>query len=115
MNITGKTDRAPAGLGVVVTLARLLERMERSPQAPSPEQYRDVVARLSRALSQLSPPAAVQAVLAAYPATAELYENLNYQHAGLCRSPLEAALNAELRAQEVMARVSRLARPAAPQ
>jgi hypothetical protein len=46
-------------------------------------------------------------VLDAYPAAAQLYENQNYQHAGLCRSPLEASLDAELRARQVIDRARR--------
>jgi len=38
-------------------------------------------------------------VLEAFPAAAQLYENLNYQHAGLCRSPMDASLAAELAAR----------------
>jgi hypothetical protein len=36
---------------------------------------------------------------------AELYENVQYAHAGLCRQPLEAALNAELLARSTLARM----------
>jgi hypothetical protein len=43
--------------------------------------------------------AALDAVLEASPSTAQLYENMQYEHAGLCRSPLEAALEAELAAR----------------
>jgi hypothetical protein len=48
-------------------------------------------------------------VLGAHPAAAELYENLQYEHAGLCRSPLEAALNAELLAGAAIQRAMRRA------
>jgi hypothetical protein len=44
-------------------------------------------------------------VLRAFPAAAELYENVQYAHAGLCRQPLEAALNAELLTRAAIARV----------
>jgi hypothetical protein len=33
-----------------------------------------------------------------------LYENLRYAHAGLCRAPLETALNAELAASAAIDR-----------
>ncbi|NML45397.1 hypothetical protein HHL11_16710 [Ramlibacter sp. G-1-2-2] len=80
-------------------LARMLERLDRSAAAVDPAQYRGVVERLSEQLLQAPHDAALDAVLEASPATTELYENLQYQHAGLCRSPLEQALNAELAAR----------------
>jgi len=39
-------------------------------------------------------------VLAEFPAAAQLYENQHYQHAGLCRSPLDPALAAEMQARQ---------------
>ena len=64
----------------------------------SAEQYRRVVQQVSALLATAEADAHLDALLAAAPATATLYENLNYVHAGLCRAPLEAALNAELSA-----------------
>ena len=83
----------------LVLLARMLERLDRSAVAVDPQQYRGVVEHLAEALRTAPHDAALEAVLEASPATAELYENLQYQHAGLCRSPLEPALNAELAAR----------------
>ena len=83
----------------LVMLARMLERLDRSEVAVDPLQYRGVVEHLADALRSAPHDAALEAVLEASPATAELYENLQYQHAGLCRSPLEAGLNAELAAR----------------
>ena len=83
----------------LVMLARMLERLDRSNVAVDPQQYRGVVEHLSEALRTAPYDAALEAVLEASPATAELYENLQYQHAGLCRSPLEQSLNAELAAR----------------
>jgi len=34
-----------------------------------------------------------------------MYENQAYEHAGLCRSPLDASLQAELAASDLIARV----------
>jgi hypothetical protein len=39
------------------------------------------------------------------PAPAELHENRHYAEAGLCRSPLEAAVEAELVARDLLARL----------
>lgn len=83
----------------LVMLARMLERLDRSSVAVDPQQYRGVVEHLSEVLLTVPHDAALEAVLEASPSTAELYENLRYQHAGLCRSPLETALNAELAAR----------------
>jgi ferritin-like metal-binding protein YciE len=83
----------------LVMLARMLERLDRSSVAVDPQQYRGVVEHLAEVLRSLPHDAALEAVLSASPATAELYENLQYQYAGLCRSPLEAASNAELAAR----------------
>jgi hypothetical protein len=82
----------------LVMLARMLERLDRSAEAVDPQQYRGVVEHLSEVLRAMPYDAALEAVLQASPATAELYENLQYQYAGLCRSPLEPALDAELAA-----------------
>jgi hypothetical protein len=82
----------------LVMLARMLERLDRSGEPVDPQQYRGVVEHLTEMLRSVPYDAALEAVLQASPATAELYENMNYQHAGLCRSPLESALNAELAA-----------------
>jgi hypothetical protein len=52
----------------------------------------------------------LQAVLNTFPAAAELYENLNYQHAGLCRSPLDRSLAAEVKARELIRKLTAVAR-----
>ena len=83
----------------LVMLARMLERLDRSAVPVDPQQYRGVVEHLSEVLRAVPHDATLDAVLEASPATAELYENLQYQYAGLCRSPLEQALNAELAAR----------------
>ena len=95
----------------LVTLARMLERLDRSGVAVDPKQYRAVVDHLTDVLRAVPRDAALDAVLAASPATAELYENLHYQHAGLCRSPLEAALNAELAARAAIDAARQVAQP----
>ena len=83
----------------LVVLARVLDRLERSAEPVDPEQYRSVVERLSAELLSTHRDAGLEAVLATFPSVAELYENLQYEHAGLCRSGLEAALQAELAAR----------------
>jgi len=97
----------------LVTLARMLERLDCSTVAVDPQQYRAVVEHLSDVLRAVPHDAALDAVLEASPATAELYENLQYQHAGLCRSPLEAGLNAELAARAAIDKARLPAQPKA--
>lgn len=103
---TTRPIQLPERLRVVVTLAQLLEQFDNSGIAPSPDQYRSVVAHLKDELGRLEGDVALDFVLAHFPSTATLYENLHYEHAGLCRSALEASLNTELQAREVMARVA---------
>lgn len=102
---TPDTLRLPASLQVLAAMGALLERLERQPRQASADQYRGVVQQITQLLGQAEPGPALDALLAALPATAELYENLQYRHAGLCRSPLEAALNAELAASAALAKL----------
>lgn len=88
----------------LVLLARVLERLERSTQPVDAEQYRSVVNHLASELAVAPQDAALQAVLQACPSAAEVYENLNYQHAGLCRSSLDVAMAAEGAARMVIDR-----------
>ena len=86
-----------------VLLAHLLDRLERS-AAPDAAQYRLVAQRLGQVLGDMPAGDALDAVLRDSPAAALLYENLNYQHAGLCRSSLDTALAAELGARDAITR-----------
>lgn len=90
----------------LVVLARMLERLERSNVAIDPAQYRSVVEHLAAELEAAPRDAAIEAVLETFPAAGELYENLNYRHAGLCRSPLDASLQAEIAARAAIAAAS---------
>lgn len=96
-----------ARLAVAHLLAQLLERLDRSAVPVGAEQYRSVVRHLAAEFDELQSHAGLSALLEAYPAAAELYENLNYRHAGLCRSPLDQALDAELRARRLIDRARR--------
>lgn len=106
MNVTqplpSKTD-----LTVAHVLAELLERLEHSAVPVGAEQYRSVVLHLVNELGDIGSGTALGALLDTYPAAAELYENLNYQYAGLCRSSLDASLSAELEAKEAIDRAMR--------
>lgn len=98
----------------LVVLARVLERLERSPVAVDAEQYRAVVDHLAAELAVAQRDAALEAVLESFPAAAELYENLHYQHAGLCCSPLEPASAAEAVAQAAVHKARASAAQAKP-
>ena len=89
-----------------VLLAHLLDRLE-SGVAPDAAQYRLVAQRLADVLDDLPAGDALNAVLRESPAASLLYENINYQHAGLCRSSLDTALAAELGARDAIARAMR--------
>lgn len=83
----------------LVLLARVLERLDRSAESVDPQQYRSVVNHLASELAVAPQDGGLEAVLQACPAAAELYENLNYQHAGLCRASLDASMAAETAAR----------------
>lgn len=85
-------------------LAALLERLERSNTPVDAWQYQSVVRRLADALRRYESGAMLDALLAEFPAASELYENLQYEHAGLCRSPLDPALAAEMQARQWITR-----------
>ncbi|MGH8859479.1 MAG: hypothetical protein ACREXG_15855 [Polaromonas sp.] len=92
-----KTD-----LTVTHVLAELLERLECSAEPVGAEQYRSVVLHLLDELGDVEHGMALGALLDTHPAAAELYENVNYQYAGLCRSALDASLAAERQAKEAI-------------
>jgi len=93
----------------LVTLAQVLHRLEFGGRPVDPDQYRSVIQHLAAELNSHRPGAGLEAVLNAAPSVAELYENLHYEHAGLCRSPLDAAVQAERLAAQVIADARRKA------
>ncbi len=90
-----KTLQAPTRSAAIV--AQLLERLDASAQPVDAHQYRTVAARLAALLADTGTD--WQPLLAQSPAAAAMYENLHYADAGLCRSPLDAAMRAELAAR----------------
>ena len=105
-----KTLQTPTQTTAV--LVQLLERLEASRVSVDAHQYRTVVERLAQDLSNAevdwSP------LLAQSPAATQIYENLHYAEAGLCRSPLELAAATELTAREAIERARRRSEPEAP-
>lgn len=96
----------PERLRALVTLARLLELIERSAEPVGAEQYRSIVQHLKTELATVDPDETFRQLLTLFPAMSELYENLHYEHAGLCCSPLDAALAAEIQARSVISRAA---------
>jgi hypothetical protein len=92
------THTLPARLHSLAAMAGLLERLDRQRSSASAEQYRSVARQVSSLLALAEPDEHLQVLLNAAPASATLYENMRYDVAGLCRAPLERALNAELAA-----------------
>lgn len=103
---TAHTIQIPERLRVFVTLAQLLERLEVGVRASGADQYRSVVRHLVEEIGRLEGDPALDAVLGMFPAASELYENLRYEQAGLCRAPLEASLNSELQARAAIDRIA---------
>jgi hypothetical protein len=92
----------------VIALARLLERVEGSGVVIGADQYRALVLQVTLALAQDLPAQALQAVLRAHPAAAELYENMHYAQSGLSCSTLERSIGSEMLASQVIARAARI-------
>lgn len=95
---------AKADLRVTHVLAALLERLEHSTVPVGAEQYRSVVMHLVNEFSDVPSGPPLAALLDTHPAAAELYENLNYEVAGLCRSSLGLGLAAEIEAKAAIRR-----------
>jgi hemoglobin-like flavoprotein len=89
-------------LTVIATLAAVVERLEHSKVPVSAAQYRSVVQRLMAELTDVQPDAALKSLFEASTAATEIYENLHYQHAGLCLKPLDQSLEAELSARRAI-------------
>jgi hypothetical protein len=83
-------------LETVIALSRLLERVEARGLSIGADQYRALVRQIQAALATPLPGPALEAILGAHPATAEVYENMHYDVSGLSRSPLERSVATEL-------------------
>lgn len=99
-----KTLHAPPRIAVVV--AQLLERLDASREPVDAHQYQVVVERLEALLGE--PGIDWQPLLQDCRAAATVYENLHYADAGLCRSPLDLAADAELAARDAIEAARRM-------
>lgn len=88
---------------IALDLARLLEGYEQGKLKVDAGQYQLVVGKLESALDRLHSPEMLDALLNLSPAASEIYENMHYQFAGLCRAPIDSATSAELAARDVLA------------
>lgn len=98
-------------LQTLVPLAHLLECVEAGIASATADGYRHLALRLQAALSEDLPPEVLQAVLTAYPATGQIFENLHYRYSGLSRAPLERSVSSELLAKQVLTRAARRVMP----
>jgi len=97
----------PTELLPFARLAQLLQALEGQGGAADPHQYRLLVQKISAELQAHQGHEALPGLLDHFPASAEIYENLQYAHAGLCRMPLELSLTSELATRDLLGRVSR--------
>ncbi len=95
----------PTELMPVVRLAQLLQGLEG--RLVDAHQYRVLVQKLTAALDEQQRHEALPGLLDHFPAAAEVYENLQYGHAGLVRAPLEVSLTSELATRRLLERVQR--------
>lgn len=101
-----RTESVRSKLETVIALSRLLERVERSAVPVGADQYRALVIQLKAALAVELPTDALNAVLGAHPAAAELYENMHYDTSGLARSPLDRSISTEMLAARLLDRLA---------
>ena len=109
MSTPHTTPARDARLRTLVALARLLERIEHSPQVRDPGAYRLLVQRIQAALAEDLPEDGRHAVLQVFPATAEIHENLHYAQAGLTRVSLDLSVATEMRTAALLARIAKAA------
>lgn len=108
MNAT-QPNICKTNLTVTPVLAQLFERLDCSKVPVGAEQYRSVVRIVVSELGGVAPKTVLGTLSDSRPATVQRYENVNYQHAGLCRSALRASHASEQQAKEVLDRAMRRA------
>ena len=106
MQPTRKLESLQTRLETLIALARLFERADNAPVSVGADAYQALVAQLKQAVSNDVPGPALKAVLEAFPATAELYENLHYVESGLSRSPLDRSVATEMLASQALHRAA---------
>ena len=94
-----------AQLQPIAALARVLQELESAGNQAHPQQYQAVASRLSGLLENVEPDALLYQVLSAFPAAAELYENVRFEHAGLCLHDIEQVAQAEQATRDALAAI----------
>ena len=102
-----KTPSTQTNLTTAHVLAALLERLDNSSAPVGADQYRSVVLHLVDELNHVQVDSGLGILLDSHPGAAQVYENVNYAYAGLCRSSLEVSLAAEQQAKTVINRAMR--------
>jgi len=97
-----KSTQRLAELQPIAALAKILQEVEAGGYAGHAEQYQHVASQLSQLLADVEPDEILYSIFNAYPAAAELYENVRYAHAGLCLHDIDAAIKAETAAAELL-------------
>lgn len=97
----------PTELLPFARFAQLLQTLDGQGAAADAHQYRLLVQKISTELQAHQGHDALPALLDHFPASAEIYENLQYAHAGLCRVPLEVSLTSEMATRSLLERVRR--------
>lgn len=97
----------PPELLTLVRLAQWLQAVEHPGRAPEAGPYQQRVQALTEELRRHQGHAVLPALLDLLPAAAEVYENLQYAHAGLCRTPLPLSLSSELAARAALEKLAR--------
>lgn len=106
---TSSPSSVRSRIETALALAGLLQRVEGRMDRVDPNQYRLLVGQLTKAFGEGLPADALEAILRACPAAAEVYENLHYAHAGLARAPLERSVASEMQAAQAIERARRSA------
>lgn len=99
------TIRIPVRMQLLAATGLLLERLDQMPRQASAAQYQGLVRQLERLLQEADGEPSLQPLLDGLPGLAEVHENRHYAVAGLCRSPLSAAVAAEQAARDLIERV----------
>jgi hypothetical protein len=102
---TESTIRIPARMQVLAATAMLLERLDQLPRSASAAQYQGLVRQTEQLLEEADGEPSLQALLDGLPGLAELHENRHYAVAGLCRTPLPAAVASERAARQLIDRI----------
>lgn len=103
-----------AQLQPVAALANMLQQLENRIAATGAgaDQYREVAEQLSTLLRRNEPDNLLYQVLSAFPAAAELYENVRFEYAGLCLHQIDQAASAEQAARDLFDRMQQPDKPA---